>query len=115
MKRKDIIDKRFLSSFSGYDREEVDGFLDEIVLEFEKRERAYQNLLNELNKRRERQDLSAAVVSRADYDELRHQLSEREGECHRLRVELKACKDELNKLKTYLKVLARELKKYRSE
>ena len=45
MKRKNIIDKKFSSAFSGYDREEVDGFLDEIILEFEKREKAYQNLL----------------------------------------------------------------------
>ena len=70
MKRKNIIDKKFSSAFSGYDREEVDGFLDEIILEFEKREKAYQNLLNELNRRGGRQDLSAAVVPRADYDEL---------------------------------------------
>lgn len=115
MKRKNIIDKKFSSAFSGYDREEVDGFLDEIILEFEKREKAYQNVLNELNRRGGRQDLSAAVVPRADYDELRHELNEREGECHGLRVELKARKEELDKLKTYLKVLARELKKYRSE
>ena len=115
MKRKNIIDKKFSSAFSGYDREEVDGFLDEIILEFEKREKAYQNLLNELNRRGGRQDLSAAVVPRADYDELRHELNEREGECHGLRVELKARKEELDKLKTYLQVLARELKKYRSE
>ena len=115
MKRKNIIDKKFSSAFSGYDREEVDGFLDEIILEFEKREKSYQNLLNELNRRGGRQDLSAAVVPRADYDELRHELNEREGECHGLRVELKARKEELDKLKTYLKVLARELKKYRSE
>ncbi len=115
MKRKNIIDKKFSSSFSGYDRDEVDSFLDEIIREFEKREKAYQNLLSELDKRGDRQGFSAAVVPRADYDGLRHELSEREGECHGLRAELKACKDELDKLKTYLKVLARELKKYRAE
>ena len=115
MKRKNIIDKKFSSSFSGYDRDEVDIFLDEIIREFEKRERAYQNLLSQLDKKGGRQGLSADVVPRADFDGLRHELSEREGECHELRVELKACKDELDKLNTYLKVLARELKKYRSE
>lgn len=36
MNADDIINKRFSKVFSGYDMEEVDVFLDEIVVEFEK-------------------------------------------------------------------------------
>lgn len=36
MNAYDIINKRFSKAFRGYDMEEVDAFLDEIVVEFEK-------------------------------------------------------------------------------
>ena len=49
LKPMDIHNKEFKKSVRGYDAEEVDQFLDEIIIDFEKMQRELELLRNQLN------------------------------------------------------------------